>query len=626
MLPEKETGIILYDNRLKRTRSNSIQRPIPGFMKHLFALFLFCLPATLLYPQGNNDSIARIVAKIKSTAGDAEQQSAALSEMLGYLLNSPQTPEDRLLEYFTLFKKRASETGNPIYLASYHFRKADYYRIRESYSFAMQHLDSSMQFFKKAGNKKGIYNVVNQVLRIDLMFNRFESIKRDFYYYYPLAEKDTAFTVLPNLLRTIANVYLKTGEANYDSAVYYANKGIEVAGKYLPAAIPSLESIKSTALFYQGKYRQSINSVLSSIKVSAENNVFYIHSNNLKLLAMNYALTGQQQLADFYRDSLLRYSQNNPSDTDTEEMFYTIELSRKNYQSAAGHMLAFIKAIEKEYRNSITEKDKFERDNVLLQFEKLKSRENEIARLDAEARSRKRLMWVLIIAVATTLWLFFQWRITSLRKKALFEKIGSENELKVLRAQVNPHFVQNIFDFIARTVRTQNNETAVQKIKAVSEYFRETLIKANVAAHSIEEELNFIKKYLETLQLLQPGLFEFIIEIDEHADTDLLQVPALLLQPIVENSIKHGFSEIQQGGLVHISVKQNNNLLIIITDNGKGCETNMPGNESSVGLQLVKRRLQLFYKNNRKIKPEVFENTHSENTGYATLIKFSLYE
>lgn len=116
---------------------------------------------------------------------------------------------------------------------------------------------------------------------------------------------------------------------------------------------------------------------------------------------------------------------------------------------------------------------------------------------------------------------------------------------------------------------------------------------------SLKEEFNILEKYLLLEQLRFN--FKFNISISPNIDTNAIEIPFLILQPYIENSIKHGIAVIGENGLIQINVERKiNDLIITIVDNGKGFTS--IHQKDGYGLKLSKDRLTLLNKGNKDQK------------------------
>ena len=175
-----------------------------------------------------------------------------------------------------------------------------------------------------------------------------------------------------------------------------------------------------------------------------------------------------------------------------------------------------------------------------------------------------------------------------------------EYELKMLQAQINPHFLYNCLDNISSLITDQKNETATAMVSHLGRYYRAILSKGRNII-TIREELELIRAYLEIQLIRIPDLFTYEITVDE----DILdfKILKMILQPIVENSVIHGFAGFKSSGRIKIEgTLENQTVCILISDNGKGIPE---GSRSSIfapaptaipkhfGLKNIQERIRL---------------------------------
>lgn len=174
-----------------------------------------------------------------------------------------------------------------------------------------------------------------------------------------------------------------------------------------------------------------------------------------------------------------------------------------------------------------------------------------------------------------------------------------KSELSAIKAQLNPHFLYNVFNTINASVPKEMEETR-EMIAELSDLFRYQLKASREDYVTLEEELDFVNKYLK----LEQKRFEERLEININIPSELLsrKVPPMILQPLVENSVKHGISPLVQGGKIDIIVKENNEKLIFeITDTGIGVENKEEIFNLGVGLSNTQKRLQQMYQSTLQI-------------------------
>jgi signal transduction histidine kinase len=166
--------------------------------------------------------------------------------------------------------------------------------------------------------------------------------------------------------------------------------------------------------------------------------------------------------------------------------------------------------------------------------------------------------------------------------------------LRTLEAELHPHFLFNTLHAISSLVHT-NPDAADRMISRLSDLLRLTFDRSGAAGVSLQEELEFLQKYLEIEQTRFQDRLSVRFDIDP--ETLDAEVPRLFLQPLVENAIKHGVSPKPGDGLVQIaSRRKGDTLWIEISDNGVGLSAGARARlHSGVGLSNTRDRLECLY-------------------------------
>jgi anti-sigma regulatory factor (Ser/Thr protein kinase) len=213
--------------------------------------------------------------------------------------------------------------------------------------------------------------------------------------------------------------------------------------------------------------------------------------------------------------------------------------------------------------------------------------------------------WAVVAAALIMVVTFFYRRhIFSVRKKerekVIHEKELVELEAKALRAQMNPHFVFNSLNSIKSLINKNDNEKAAGYLSTFSKLIRTLFQNSDKREVSLYEELETCKLYTQLEKMRFGHKVEFVFDVDESIDLKDFKVPALILQPFIENAIWHGLMPKETGGKITIQVKRiEDTIQCIIEDNGIGRELSMknkPQYESthqSKGIGLTKSRLEL---------------------------------
>jgi len=183
-----------------------------------------------------------------------------------------------------------------------------------------------------------------------------------------------------------------------------------------------------------------------------------------------------------------------------------------------------------------------------------------------------------------------------------------EIELKVLRAQMNPHFLFNSLNSLKAFIQENETDQAMKYINDFSYLVRKTLDDSSKKSISLAEELTYIEKYVSIENLRLNNEINFEIQNPENLDLDFIQVPPMILQPLVENSIWHGLSNsIHPEKKLLIRFQRKNELLkIIVSDNGLGRKEAQKHKsikkKNSISIQNIEDRLDILYPSDSLVK------------------------
>ncbi|MGL1957389.1 MAG: histidine kinase [Colwellia sp.] len=178
------------------------------------------------------------------------------------------------------------------------------------------------------------------------------------------------------------------------------------------------------------------------------------------------------------------------------------------------------------------------------------------------------------------------------------ESTAKEAQLKMLRYQLNPHFLFNTLANICVLITEKETSKAQKMTLELSDFLRYSLDNDPLKTNSITEEMSALKLYFNIEKIRYADLLNYRFELSKN--TLLCHIPSMLLQPVAENAIKHAIAPSITGGEIIISSTINDNRLILsIKDNGLGLplKSNKPS-RIGIGLKNTKDRLQNFYGNN----------------------------
>lgn len=359
-------------------------------------------------------------------------------------------------------------------------------------------------------------------------------------------------------------------EHNKDSALIYYKKSLlefeqnrhVFDGPYEPTTIEiSILIVRAYVNLQEGRYQETINSTLAAIEF----------------------LNSRAQNTD-ERDMIL------------DAYSYLVKAHEKlgNYQKASKH-LKIKEAILKDFHRKELE-SKIE--NLTVEYETkekvetIQRLETEKANLDlAYAKKRAQLSLSIVIAILVVVFLFgfFKWR----SLKGQLQKVSLEQRL--LLSQLNPHFIFNVLQNVISMIGDRP-EQAQKLTSALGKLIRMNLENSREDFINIEDEIKALNYYMEIYrQTVVP--FDFEIILPEDLDPESKRIPPMMVQPLVENAIKHGISSLKEKGniIVEFSKASNGHLTCAVKDNGSGFGENNSAHRS-LGLQILLERAQKYFK------------------------------
>ncbi|MBB4807825.1 hypothetical protein HNP38_003141 [Chryseobacterium defluvii] len=182
-------------------------------------------------------------------------------------------------------------------------------------------------------------------------------------------------------------------------------------------------------------------------------------------------------------------------------------------------------------------------------------------------------------------------------KNILTEKRMAELELQAIKAQINPHFIYNCLNSIKFLLYKKENADAESYLKTFSQMIRKTLHYSEKTFMPIKEEVEYLTLYLDMEKLRLKDQFDYKITVSDDLNPEWL-IPSLLIQPFVENAIKHGIPALEdRKGYITIDFAYSGtDLCVVIEDNGTGIKdkTVLTKNIDSFGVKLSQKRIHTF--------------------------------
>ncbi len=241
----------------------------------------------------------------------------------------------------------------------------------------------------------------------------------------------------------------------------------------------------------------------------------------------------------------------------------------------------------------------------------------------------------MLFAGITLIVMIFRLRIYQIRKKAKVkqEQLELENNLlqleqKALQLQMNPHFIFNALNTAQSLFLSNDQETARTLMSKFAKLMRAILLHSRETSIPLQHEVDLLDNYLSIEQFSRSNKFEYQIKIADDLDINEIMVPPMMIQPFVENAVKHGISNLKKDGKIEISFsKKKNNLECSILDNGIGraASARINGQKAkghqSTALKVTKERLDLLNdEKNNSTNLEIKDLKHSDGSPAGTEI------
>jgi two-component system LytT family sensor kinase len=469
------------------------------------------------------------------------------STLAGIYFNSGNYTE--AISYFSETVKIIKSSDKDIELYSIYSRMGKTYKAMKDYDKFFEYNVLALDIAKKYDKKE---------MQANSLYNMAIAVRGKFEYNKALEYNDLALKLYEE-----TESYLRLGTCY--NAIGDLN---EMLGNYVIA----FEAYKKAEKIFE-EYQSPLNLSVIYFNLASMSKVFGKYDNALmyleKSLKISLSIKSERMIKDCYFGLYGLY--NLLKDFENANKYYMLFHSYSNESIIANSSLA---KIEIDYEISKKEMES----NYMLQREKA-----------------KRYLYVVGFIFVLALMYFLTYRKLKQRRinELRLDKRRVRAELSSLESKINPHFFFNSLSSISTLINI-NPDNAKKMLQNISGLFRYALRTSKNQFVTLDEEMSIVKKYLELEKIRFGKRLEFDLNIPDILYS--IKLPPLLIQPLVENSIKHGISDNIEGGKIEITcVEVSNDIIEIrVKDNGKGVSTN--GNGTGFGLNSIKERLELMFK------------------------------
>lgn len=596
-------------------------------MRLLRFLVLLFLPFNIFCQTSN------FIDELKATDNDSLKRIEVISELLlksvsceypdsiawqkyneiGMVFYSKNIPE-YAGKFFLCAYDKALSAGNDDKAAQMLSNMGVVNEMSGDYIAALENYQKSLKAFIKTGNKKSQSLVYNNIAIIH------QELDNDNLAYYNLKKSfDLKVEVGDSLLIASAynnlGVYFEEQKNDPDSALicYFSAKQIYVkkgddrnvaicdnnianilfqVGDYDNARRVFNQTINkfretddklwlSRALMYLGQLEMKTYNFLQAVDLLAESVEILKHSGYTR-----YYMEASKGLADAYievgdyKNSALTYKQ-----------FFIIQDSILNSDK------------QKEVRNLELKYQTVQKDLVIS-----KLNEERIIRQKFSQRVFYFILFIVILLSSFVIILLMKVR----HKKLILQNKNMLIKQEILQNQMNPHFLFNVLTSIQSYMNEKDSEKASSYLSKFSRLIRMVLQSSANDKILLSEEIELLTNYIQLEQLRLGNSFEYNLIVDENLDAEEINIPPMMIQPFVENAIKHGLKGIENGILELKIVDKGEYIVLSVRDNGKGFDKESVKNKNhkSMAIGIINERVEILkhkFRKNVSVNYEIVE-------------------
>ncbi len=499
---------------------------------------------------------------------------------------------------------------------SYNNMGAVYYNKGE-YEKAIENYQKSLKVEEDLGNKKGIAITLYNIGEVFFDMKNFDLAQTQIEKAIIIFKQTNDQINLSNAYNDLGEIYSQKGDLN--SAIMYYSNALHIA----------TELNKSTSYFHLGlayktlnKFDIAMNYFQKALEHSNRVGQKQLMSNILKNIGDVHKHFGNfNQAIECYHKS-----KDLARDADSKNLMFPVYralsdvfLQKNDYRKAYENYVLYA-----DLKDSVLNEENFKRINEIqtkYETEKkekelvLLSKENEVQKLKITKGKKITIAsfgFIVFIAVISVLFIR-QYRLRQKQKSA-------ELEQRLLRAQMNPHFIFNSLIAIQNYILKNKSLEAGEYLSDFAVLMRSILDNSRKEFVSLESELEFLNHYLTLQQMRFRDKFDYKIDVSEGIELEETAIPPMLAQPFIENSIEHGFTNKDEKGMINVRFfKENGSLIFELKDNGIGREQaqkHKKKHHESFATEITTKRIENLNKHSKKKYIFTITDLKSEQ-GYA---------
>lgn len=553
------------------------------------------------------------------------------------LIYKAQANYPKALEFFSKAQQIGSETGDTIGVVSaINSIGLTHYYIG-NYTKALDFHLKALRINEEIGNKKGVYmSYANMGLIYEAQKENAKAL--EFYfkaldYFEETSYKQGVYSELTN----IGNVY--NDMEDYSKALEFYSSALKMAEELGHKSGMSVNYINIGNIYLHRKsYDGALEYYLKALEISKELGEKQFEAGSLNNIGSLYLQEKKYKEALMYSNESLKISKSIgvlALVKDTEEILYRIYKELNDSKNALLHYEAYITARDSAFNEENTKK--LVRSEMNYEFEKKQAEakfEQEKRYIEVQLKLQKQNQVIYILAGAGLLLMLTLGLIVLLyrQNKLKTRQQNMELQQKLLRTQMNPHFIFNALMSIQSFIYENEPKEAGVYLSRFAKLMRMILESSNEEYILLNKELITLENYLELQKLRFENRFNYIIETTPDLNTETVLIPPMLTQPFIENALEHGLQNADNEGFIKIAFGfSEKHVTIEVQDNGIGRErAAVIKKESkilhrSMAMEISKERLSILNKGHkRKITLDVFDLKDSDNAPAGTRVIFTI--
>ncbi len=494
---------------------------------------------------------------------------------------------DYQLQAYKVFEEKGDTRRKAISLMNI----GNLYEDQTDDNLALEYYSQALKLSYETNDYKRIAECLLNVGNIYLKRNDFSVARENYEQSLKIHEEQGFKYTLDDCYQNIANAYEMEG--NYTEALSYYDRAMEMAQEEDDlGTLSEVQGSIAGIFILTREYKKAIEYAEKSLKIAKQTSDPQLMKSAYMLLSKAWeGLNNSSAALENYK----KYSEVNDS------LF-----SKEKYR--------VIKEIEAKY-----ELEKKEQQVALL------TEKNQVQLLTLSRRNR-----LIFTSLGTILLLVVIGYILIRNSQLKARHKAVELEQKLLRSQMNPHFIFNSLMAIQSYIYKNDPVQAGDFLAKFADLVRITLENSRVEFVLLENEIKMLQIYLELQGLRFNNKFEYSIGIEDNLDTSLIKVPPMLAQPFIENAIEHGFRNKAEGGCIKINYSKNNgHINFSVEDNGigreKAREMETDRKHKAMATSITKERLNLLSKRfNQPFELELIDLKDDQNLPAGTMVKIDL--